>query len=57
MKPGRFVAMAACGGSGVGVVSTKDAYSEGVPEAIFSRTSGGAEEVMMGALQALLKHP
>lgn len=57
MKPGRFVAMAAYGGSGVGVVCTKDAYSAGVPEAIFSRTSGGAEEVVMAAIRALLERP
>jgi hypothetical protein len=59
MKPGKFVAMATYGGNGVGVVCTKRAYSEeGYQEEVFfSRTSAGAEEVMVGAIKGLLQHP
>lgn len=60
MQPGKFVAMATYGGNGVGVVCTKSAYSEkkGYDEEIFfSRTSAGAEEVMMRTFHTLLQHP
>lgn len=56
MKPDHMVALAAYGDSGPGVVCTDFVYSQGdSEEVVFSRTSAGAEGVLLGAFRTLLE--